>query len=303
MLTYVPPLNSLRLRRAATGGTSSARYCYGVWLRHLIVLAGQGFQLKNAAVGELGPGDSIGTGLAALLAGADRYVGLDVVPYAATADMDRVLRELVQLYSSRASIPDHNEFPGVRPRLPSYDFPDHLVDLHDLPAKVDRIKSDLAGGLGSGQHVSYRAPWFGVDDVEPASLDLLFSQGVLQCVDDLAATYRTMFAWLKPGGYSSHSTGFGANNFSPYWNGHWAYSELEWRVVRGRREWLPNRHPLSVHLQSAREAGFEVLRLDVQSDTSGLAPDTLAKPYRQLGSEDLSARGAMMILQKPATSR
>jgi len=69
-LTWVPPLNALRLRRAATGGSDSSRYCYSVWLRHLRTLDSHGFRVKGAHVGELGPGDSIGIGLASLLSGA-----------------------------------------------------------------------------------------------------------------------------------------------------------------------------------------------------------------------------------------
>ena len=78
-------------RRSSTRGAGVAPrqeapsplgYCYAVWLRHLIVLDRYGFSGKDAAIGELGPGDSIGTGIAALLSGARRYVGLDAVPYA-----------------------------------------------------------------------------------------------------------------------------------------------------------------------------------------------------------------------------
>src|SRR5215467_13821096 len=69
-LTYVPALNAWRIRRASTGGSNSARYCYSVWFRHLINLDSCGFKIKGARVAELGPGDSIGVGLAALLSGA-----------------------------------------------------------------------------------------------------------------------------------------------------------------------------------------------------------------------------------------
>ena len=122
MLTYVPVLNAWRSRRATTGGSNSSRYCYAVWLRHLTLLGQYGFNPNGAAVGELGPGDSLGTGFAALLSGARRYVGLDIVPYAVKADVQCMLYDLVRLYESREPIPDHHEFPRMRPRLASYDF-------------------------------------------------------------------------------------------------------------------------------------------------------------------------------------
>ena len=77
MLTFVPAINRWRARSRATGGSDSARYCYAVWLRHLVVLSRYGFTLQGRTVCELGPGDSIGAGLAALLAGARRYIALD----------------------------------------------------------------------------------------------------------------------------------------------------------------------------------------------------------------------------------
>jgi len=61
-----------------------------------VVLDRFGFRVRDAAIGELGPGDSVGIGMAALLSGARRYVGLDVVPYAITADIEKMIRELAQ---------------------------------------------------------------------------------------------------------------------------------------------------------------------------------------------------------------
>src|SRR5436190_21863913 len=107
LLTYVPPLNALRQRRRATGGTGSARYCYAVWMRHMVLLQRHGFSVKEAAVGELGPGDSIGTGLAAVLCGARRYVGCDAVTYSALPDLTGLLNDLQALLSGAAAIPDH----------------------------------------------------------------------------------------------------------------------------------------------------------------------------------------------------
>src|SRR5258708_2426522 len=98
-LTWVPALNTWRVRRASTGGSDSPRYCYSAWLRHLIMLSQHGFQLKGSRVGELGPGDSIGIGLAALLSGADQYVGLDIVPFSAKANLETILDDLIALYS------------------------------------------------------------------------------------------------------------------------------------------------------------------------------------------------------------
>lgn len=299
MLTYVPALNRWRARSRATGGSDSPRYCYAVWMRHLVMLSRHGFQLQGATVCELGPGDSIGVGLAALLGGARRYIALDAVPYSTKADLRHMAAELARLYESRQPIPDHDEFPGVRPRLTSYDFP-RLGCADSLQERRRAVEEAAGAGLATANElIAYRAPWQTAADVPARSLDLVFSQAVLQYVDPLEDLYRSMFTWLKAGGYASHATGLGANDLAPVWNGHWAYSDRQWRLVRGRREYLLNREPLSTHLRLAAAAGFDVLHVEPQFDRSGLAREAMARRFQALSPDDLSACGMTLILRKP----
>ncbi|MGE0826098.1 MAG: hypothetical protein AB7G75_01380 [Candidatus Binatia bacterium] len=298
-LTWLPIVNTWRQRRAATGGTNSARYCYAVWFRHLVTLSQYGFRITGAHVGELGPGDSIGTGLVTLLSGAERYTGLDVVPFSASANLLPFFHELVILYDQREPIPDREEFPFVRPILPSYDFPAHTVEWPTSAAKIALIQESVRNGINSAPLIRYYAPWTSSDGVAAGSLDLLFSQSVLQYVDALEDTYQAMFTWLKPGGFASHWIGFWAHQFSPYWNGHWAYADWQWRLVRGRRELLLNRQPLNVHLHYATKVGFEVLKQEREYASGGLPVRALSKKSQTFDGEDLQTRGAMVILRKP----
>jgi hypothetical protein len=299
MLTWVPALNTWRLRHASTGGSNSPRYCYSVWLRHLTMLDVYGFKTTGAQIGELGPGDSIGAGLAALLSGASRYVGLDIVPFSARVDLRAFFDALVQMYIHREPIPEDHEFPRLRPILDSYEFPAQAIDWTDFTDKADMIRDELRTGMNSGRCLSYRAPWSSANEIAVGSLDLVFSQAVLEHVDDLAETYHAMAAWLKPGGYASHLIDFGAHYLSPHWNGHWAYSDWEWRLVRGCREFLLNREPLSAHLACAKQAGFEVLLLRRDYTSLGLSVDALSPRFRAFDVEDLRTRGAVLILRKP----
>jgi SAM-dependent methyltransferase len=297
-LTWLPVLNELRLRRASTGGTDSARYCYSVWLRHLVSLHRYGFTVSDARVGELGPGDSIGIGLAALLSGAVEYVGLDIVPFSANANLEGILDELIELYSRSESIPDNNEFPFVRPGLESYEFPAGLVEEADFPARSEKIRTGLRAGLDHSRLVKYQAPWMTSEGVGVNSLDLIFSQAVLEHVDDLENTYQAIAAWLKPDGYASHVIDFSSHHLSPFWNGHWAYSDWQWKLVRGRREFLLNREPLSTHVRYAEKAGFKILKIEVLDSDNGLERNHLSGRFQKLDSEDTRARGVFLILQK-----
>ena len=297
--THVPMLDKLRINRAATGGSNSARYCYSVWLRHLSLLALQGFSIRHAKVGELGPGDSIGTGLAAVLSGAKTYIGLDAIPFSARADLLDIFQDLVRMFCNREAIPNDREFPGDRPKLQSYLFPHHLVDCSNLTLLHAQIREELKKGLNRGELITYRAPWDSFSAITPESLDLIFSQAVLEHVDRLSDTYEAMFAWLKPGGYASHTIDFTAHYLSPVWNGHWAYTPQQWHLVRGRREFLLNRKPLSAHVASATKAGFKILLLTRDYDLSGLTPQCLSAEFRNLDSEDAKTRGCVLILIKP----
>ena len=297
-LTWVPVFNAWRVRRASTGGTDSPRYCYSAWLRHLLTLNRHGFRIKGSRIGELGPGDSIGIGLAALLSGADQYVGLDIVPFSAQTNLETIFDELVCLYSRRESIPANEEFPRLRPRLDSYEFPNHLIDVTDCAARAKQIRDELRAVLNGSRVIKYQAPWTSPSDIAPTSLDLIFSQAVLEHVDNLEGTYQAMFAWLKPGGYASHVIDFSAHHLSPFWNGHWAYSDLQWKLVRGRREFLLNRKPLSTHLTCAKNAGFEILLLRRDYGHGGIRTESLPHPFRLLGNEDAQTRGAILILRK-----
>jgi SAM-dependent methyltransferase len=261
-----------------------------------------GFKISGAHIGELGPGDSLGIGLASLLSGAARYVGLDIVAYSAKADLEKMFDELLLLYSRKERVPDDVEFPRVRPQIESYEFPGHLINWTNLSAKAEEIRNQLRGGLNSGSLLGYRVPWMSLPQIEEASLDLIFSQAVLEHVDSLEETYRAMFAWLKPGGYASHVIDFKAHGRSPFWNGHWAYSDWQWRLVRGKREFLLNREPLSTHLLLAKKVGFELPLIERNHAPHGLEVPALASRFRRMDADDAQTSGVFLILQRPKSA-
>src|SRR4051812_17852269 len=110
LTTYIPGLRGLALRNRGT--THDARYCYSVWLRHLVMASIGGAQPYPRVVAELGPGRSLGIGLAALIGGAEHYCALDVVRLAADREANlTVFDQLVMLFRARTPIPGADEFP------------------------------------------------------------------------------------------------------------------------------------------------------------------------------------------------
>lgn len=303
--TFVPPVEKARRARSHTGGTVSGRYCYGVWLRHLVRADDAGLDTAPDSVGELGPGDSLGLGLAALLSGCRTYVSLDVVRYANVEGNLSVLDELVELFEARAPIPDHEELPGVWPRLDSYDFPYHVLDDERLaaataPERVERIRRAVEGS--DEPLLRYIVPWHDERVLADESLDAVVSQAVLEHVDDVPFTNRSIHRWLKPGGWASHSIDCRSHGWADSWSGHWSYSALEWKLVRGSRPWILNRFSCSQHIKAATDAGFQVT-----SQVPRLVPPGEAMERRRITSrlrpafrdEDLRCEVLFLQVRKP----
>lgn len=307
-LTFIPGVLAipgvrgvLRRRSLGTGGTSSARYCYSVWLRHLQLAARAGVNTQPAVVAELGPGDSVGIGLAALLSGAERYLAFDLVAHANAERNLQVFEELIALFQARAAVPDGAEFPELKPALDDYAFPAALLGEARLraalaPERLQRIRAALAGGGGAEAMVQYRAPWLDDQLVEPASVDMVFSQAVLEHADDLETVYRVMARWLKPEGFMSHQIDFTCHGSARDWNGHWAHSELMWQLIRGKDVWLINREPLSTHLQHLERGRFRILGQQLAHSHSRITLADVAPRFRQrLSAEDLITCGTYIV--------
>src|SRR5215831_19669917 len=145
--TFIPGVAAVFGRGG--GDTQSARYCYSVWLRHLVSAFANGLPAHPRVVAELGPGDSLGVGLAALVSGADRYHAFDVVRHAQVKRNQAVLAELIDLYRARADIPGEAEFPEVQPRLPSYAFPHHLLGEEQL---ADALAAERIARIDNSVH-------------------------------------------------------------------------------------------------------------------------------------------------------
>ena len=98
----------------------------GIWSRRKNSTKRAGGRLGTVV--ELGPGDSLGTGLAALLSGAYRYIAVDVVRHANSQQNMKVFEELVSLFANRAPIPSNKEFPEVKPHIDDLRFPASILD-------------------------------------------------------------------------------------------------------------------------------------------------------------------------------
>jgi SAM-dependent methyltransferase len=306
--TYVPGICSFLSR---TGGTDNARYCYSVWLRHLVAANQHGvISGVPESVAEIGPGDSIGSGLAALLSGVRSYSALDAVPLASPANNTAVFDQLVELFAARSDIPDDAEFPLVSPRLRSYQFPRDLVTEEVLrrsmaPARIGVIRDAIAmaqpchAGAEDVALAYIITPWTRPDIFSPGSFDMIYSQAVLEHVDEPEKLYRAMYVWLKPGGCMSHDIDLSHHGIGPLSNSHWSYSDRAWRIIRGRRSWLLNRWPRSWHISTMKKSGFRLVVEIPSRSGSTIKRSSLAERYWAMSDEDLVTAGSYILAVKP----
>ena len=101
IIKSIPGIEYIYNFHKQTGGSCNARYCYVVWLTHLTYAFQNGVKETPKHVVELGPGDTLGTGFAALITGADKYYALDIVRYTNVEESLKIFDELVLLFKNK----------------------------------------------------------------------------------------------------------------------------------------------------------------------------------------------------------
>jgi len=296
--TRVPFLS--RCHRKRSWGGFAGSYYYSVWLRHLILACEAGLPTRYEAVAELGPGDTLGVGIAALLSGAESYYALDVLPFAADERNRDLLDELAGLFERRADVSG-----DFGPRVPSSDFPFHLLPDSQMERCLERSRiecirrllMDDSAGTDGAVSLRYFAPWRDPAVIREASVDLVLSQAVMEYFDDLPGAYQSMYRWLRPGGFMSHMIDLRCHGTASTWNGHWLYSDFVWSLIRGRRPCFINRLPWSAHERAILEAGFQIVRIMRNREDSTFGPERLPGHFT---AEDAVTRSVFVQALKPS---
>lgn len=302
---FAPGVSQLRAK--GTGGTDSARYCYSVWLRHLVMAEKNGFNTSPKIVAELGPGDSIGIGLAALISGCEQYFAFDIVEHANIERNLSILDELVTLFKNKTPIPGDDEWPKVNPKLKDYRFPSDILNDDRLrialeDSRIEKIRKSVRNINAENSVIEYKVPWYKANVIGAESVDMIYSQAVLEHVDDLRNTYNAMYSWLRPTGHISHTIDFKCHETADEWNGHWTYSKFTWKLIRSRRSYLINRAPYSAHNKFLNDAGFVLTAAIKTTSESNLTLSQLAPEFRSISQDDLVTTGVFIqAVKKPVT--
>lgn len=303
LLSYVPGLYQL-LSKRRTGGTDSAAYCYNLWFKHLTMVSQNGMRKLPDTIAELGPGDSIGLGLAALLSGVNNYYALDIVDYVNTERNLLIFDELVDLFKKRAGRqskgwPDYDKYLDSN-LFPSHILTEEVLDKALTQKRINAIRNVIINPNSNDNTVSikYVAPWYEPHIITTESIDLIISHSVLEHVTDLENTYKAFSMWLKPKGMMSHQIDFKSHHLAKEWNGYWAYSELLWKIIVGKRLCMINRQPSSRHLALLEKNGFEILSMLKNRKPDGIKRSQLSLKWENISEDDLTCSGMFLQVTK-----
>ncbi len=301
IIKHIPGVKNILPR--GTGGTIESRYCYSVWMRHLINWDNFNDGIPEN-VAELGPGDSLGIGLASLLSGSKHLYSLDVLKYWDNKRNLEIFEELIKLFKSKSDIPNEFEYPKVKPTLENYNFPsdiisDDLLNETLTEDRLNRIRKEIMDiDNPANSFIKCYIPWNESDIINADSIDFIYSQAVLQHVEDLENTYSAMKKWLKPLGLMSHTIDFKSMNVTKSWNGHWTFNDFEWKIVKGGKMFLINREPISKHIELLSKYGFKILTNSPTKTKNELNRDQFSNKFKNLSEEDITTSGTYILSKK-----
>ena len=279
--------------RADAPSLQLARYCYGVWFRHLTEAHSRGFPDAPRTVCELGPGETIGAGLASLISGAEKYIATDGTWAWDTKRNLAMFEGLVELFRQRTPPGNTGMFPA---RVLTADRMERCLE----PGRLRRIRESIARVNQGDSCIRYIVQESGDPMREhDGSMDMIFSHSVMEHVGELSPAYERMSRWLAPGGFMSHHIDFKCHLSARDWNGHWAYSDSVWKLLFLGTQPLINRVPCSEHLRLMRLHGFEIRTEERRHDHSGVAQPMLAPRFRGMSTEDLTTRGVFVQAARP----
>src|ERR1019366_1435987 len=265
IIKHVPGVKKILSKR--TGGTSESRYCYSVWMRHLIHWNIFYDRIPENVV-ELGPGDSLGIGLASLLSGSKHLYSLDVIKYWDNKRNLKVFEELIVLFRSKANIPDNIEYPTINPKLDNCGFPssilsDNLLNETLAENRLNAIRKEILDiDNPANLFIKYYIPWNSSDIIKPKSID------------------------------------FNLMGVTQNWNGHWTFSDFEWKIVKGGKIFLINREPISKHIELLSKYGFNILINAPIKMENKLNRNQLSTKFKNLSEEDITTSGTYILSRK-----
>jgi len=257
LLTFVPGVTRIldkKKGKSAHSG-SHADFCYNLWLSILRKCEESGVKPDISKTGEIGTGGSLGGGICALLAGADKYYALEMDQRFNKEQNLKMLEELVLLF--RGEEPISQKYPQLNIKTAIFDFPHNLVKPNYLDDQfIQQIREDIESEFKSNNRILIVNKW---DQVNSLCLDFIFSRAVLEHVVDPGAAYLACYKHLKASGYMIHDVEFHSHGITSKPDGHMKIHSFLWKIIYGRRNYFLNRWTLSEHINQIQSLAFHIV--------------------------------------------
>ena len=231
--------------------------------------------LQGKRILEYGPGDVPGVAVLMVSHGADQVVCVDRFPMVRMSPKNV---QIVKIMLERLPSPvrERAEACFKQAAHPESGFDPKYIDYLVRPSGLSGLANEV---------------------------DLVISRAVLEHVNDLPATFRDMYAALKPGGIAMHqvdlkSHGLHRQNPLDFLN----WPTWLWSLMYSAKG-VPNRLRVDAYRDAVAQSGLEVVAmkptvLASPDDVRSIRPG-LAYPFRKLSDEDLSWLGFWLVCRKP----
>ena len=82
------------------------------------------------------------------------------------------------------------------------------------------------------------------------------------------------------------------------WDGHWQYSSLFWKFIRGNRKWFINRYPCEKHIKLIKDNELINLKVERYETKPTFNRTKLAKTFKSISDLDRKTSGAFLQASK-----
>ena len=304
ILTRIPYVNRIILKRfyKNTGGTIDADYCLLVWGKHIDLLLKNNWKPKCKSVLELGPGDSLGVGIVAVLSGVKSYCAVDVLSYDVISKSILVLNQLKGIIESGQTIEENEK---IKPHFDSTaewvnKFLINLRQNEDLKLLFSKIELDLNNLFDTNYKCNY-IKYLPLDKYLTSSdgrFDLIFSQSVLEYIGELVPAFQKMHVQLNSNGWISHEVDLSCMRTSDRWDGHWSYPNWLWKIMKGKRPFFINRFTCDFYSKELEKSIWRNVKFLSYKKAIQTPKNELAKDYKILEDETLQTASIYFIAQK-----
>lgn len=259
------------VRRANMSGDEATRYVRSIFAK-VDALVEQAGGWAGKRVLEVGPGDSLATGLLCLAHGAAAYCAVD--RFAVGMDLDFERRVFGQLFAA---------LPASRQSA-----------CREIMAALDAGSDFTSGRFIYRNNLPIEAA---PDDPDFGTYDVIFSNAVLEHVSDLPATLKAFARLLNPGGTMFHDVDLRSHQtYESHPLQFLEYPRWLWTLMSSHNG-EPNRVRLPRYQEILREVGFVDARYEV---TEAFAADLLRRVQPRL---DKAFRRLTVQELEPATFR